>query len=134
MDNKKAPIFFNAPVPDEAIQIAATEMLDKKETDASNFFAGIDMEDIQLPSPEAVSLVVNDKARSKSYVDVAMRWIETIPWVDKIVNTVKKLRNPLLKAFKQPPNIFSAIPLPIDTPPLSAVEKTTKTNGIRSKI
>lgn len=107
--------------------------IDNRKADTSNFFAGMDVA-IQLPSPEAVSLVVNDKARSKSYVDVAMRWIETIPWVDKIVNTVKKLRNPLLKAFKQPPNIFSAIPLPIDTPPLSAVEKTTKTNGFRSKI
>lgn len=94
-----------------------------RKTETSSFFVGIDMEDIQLASPEAVSFVVDDKTRGKSYVDVAMRWIETIPWVDKIVNTVKKLRNPLLRAFKQPPKIFSASPLSIDLPSLPSVEK-----------
>lgn len=133
MDNKKAPIVFNAPVPDDAIQITATEMLDKKETDASNFFVGIDMEDIQLPSPEAVSLVVDDKARSKSYVDVAMRWIETIPYLDSIVSIVKKLRNPLIKCSRHPAKIFSATFLPLDNPSMSFVEKTPKKNVFRLK-
>lgn len=105
-----------------------------RKTETSSFFVGIDMEDIQLASPEAVSFVVDDKTRGKSYVDVAMRWIETIPWVDKIVNTVKKLRNPLLKAFKQPPKIFSASPLSIDLPSLPSVEKPVKTNIFRLKI
>lgn len=105
-----------------------------RKTETSSFFVGIDMEDIQLASPEAVSFVVDDKTRGKSYVDVAMRWIETIPWVDKIVNTVKKLRNPLLRAFKQPPKIFSASPLTIDLPSLPSVEKPVKTNIFRLKI
>lgn len=105
-----------------------------RKTETSSFFVGIDMEDIQLASPEAVSFVVDDKTRGKSYVDVAMRWIETIPWVDKIVNTVKKLRNPLLRAFKQPPKIFSASPLSIDLPSLPSVEKPEKTNIFRLKI
>ncbi|EGN2949279.1 relaxase/mobilization nuclease domain-containing protein, partial [Salmonella enterica subsp. enterica serovar Infantis] len=105
-----------------------------RKTETSSFFVGIDMEDIQLASPEAVSFVVDDKTRGKSYVDVAMRWIETIPWVDKIVNTVKKLRNPLLRAFKQPPKIFSASPLSIDLPSLPSVEKPVKTNIFRLKI
>ncbi|WP_376767712.1 hypothetical protein [Klebsiella huaxiensis] len=106
--------------------------------DAVSFFGGIDAENILLPL--SVLPVVDDiyqekvKTTGKSYVDVAMRWIETIPWVDKIVNTIKKLRNPLLKALKQPPKIFSASPLHIDNPPLSAVEKTIKTNVFRSKI
>ena len=105
-----------------------------RKADTSIFFVGMDVEDIQLPSPEAISFVADDKTCGKSYVDVAMRWIETIPWIDKIVNTIKKLRNPLLKAFKQSPRIFSATPLHIHNPPLSAVEKTIKSNVFRSKI
>ena len=130
VDYSKASIAFNATNPEEIIKIV--------KADAVSFFGGIDAENTLLPL--SVLPVADDiyqekvKTTGKSYVDVAMRWIETIPWVDKIVNTIKKLRNPLLKAFKQPPKIFSAIPLPIDTPPLSAVEKATKTNGFRSKI
>ncbi|EIV7688000.1 relaxase/mobilization nuclease domain-containing protein [Salmonella enterica] len=130
VDDRKASIAFNATNPEEIIRIV--------KADAVSFFGGIDAENTLLPL--SVLPVVDDiyqekvKTTGKSYVDVAMRWIETILWVDKIVNTIKKLRNPLLKAFKQPPKIFSAIPLPIDTPPLSAVEKATKTNGFRSKI
>lgn len=130
VDDRKASIAFNATKPEEIIKIV--------KADAVSFFGGIDAENTLLHL--SVLPVADDiyqekvKTTGKSYVDVAMRWIETIPWVDKIVNTIKKLRNPLLKAFKQPPKIFSAIPLPIDTPPLSAVEKATKTNGFRSKI
>lgn len=130
VDDRKASIAFNATNPEEIIKIV--------KADAVSFFGGTDAENTLLPL--SVLPVVDDiyqekvKTTGKSYVDVAMRWIETIPWVDKIVNTIKKLRNPLLKTFKQPPKIFSAIPLPIDTPPLSVVEKTTKTNGFRSKI
>ncbi|EHF0411718.1 relaxase/mobilization nuclease domain-containing protein [Salmonella enterica] len=105
-----------------------------RKADTSIFFVGMDVEDIQLPSREAISFVADDKTCGKSYVDVAMRWIETIPWIDKIVYTIKKLRNPLLKAFKQSPRIFSATPLHIHNPPLSAVEKTIKSNVFRSKI
>lgn len=133
MDNKKAPIVFNAPVPDEAIQIAATEMLDKKETDASNFFVGIDMEDIQLPSPEAVSLVVDEKTRgkSKSYVDVAMRWIETIPYIDSIVSILKKLGNPLLKHPNAAVKVHSASPLHVNIAYTPSAERTSKKSVFR---
>ncbi|EGD0082412.1 relaxase/mobilization nuclease domain-containing protein [Salmonella enterica] len=130
VDDRKASIAFNATNPEEIIKIV--------KADAVSFFGGIDAENILLPL--SVLPVVDDiyqekvKTTGKSYVDVAMRWIETIPWVDKIVNTIKKLRNPLLKALKQPPKIFSASPLHIDNPPLSAVEKTIKTNVFRSKI
>ncbi|MCY1697831.1 relaxase/mobilization nuclease domain-containing protein [Serratia ficaria] len=105
-----------------------------RKTETSSFCVGMDVEDIQLVSPEAVSFVVDDKICGKSYVDVAMRWIETIPWVDKIVNTVKKLRNPLLREFKHPPKIFSASPLSIGLPSLPSVEKPVKTNIFRLKI
>ncbi|HGN8850288.1 TPA: relaxase/mobilization nuclease domain-containing protein [Klebsiella oxytoca] len=130
VDDRKASIAFNATNPEEIIKIV--------KADAVSFFGGIDAENTLLPL--SVLPVVDDiyqekvKTTGKSYVDVAMRWIETIPWVDKIVNTIKKLRNPLLKTFKQPPKIFSASPLHIDNPPLSAVEKTIKTNVFRSKI
>ncbi|EFC3662334.1 relaxase/mobilization nuclease domain-containing protein [Escherichia coli] len=107
--------------------------IDNRKADTSNFFPGMDVA-IQLPSPEAVSFVVDDKTRGKSYVNVAMRWIETIPWVDKIVNTVKKLRNPLLKALKQPPTIFFASLLSIDQPSVPSVEKSEKSNVLRLKI
>lgn len=130
VDDRKASIAFNATNPEEIIKIV--------KADAVSFFGGIDAENTLFPL--SVLPVVDDiyqekvKTTGKSYVDVAMRWIETIPWVDKIVNTIKKLRNPLLKAFKQPPKIFSASPLHIDNPPLSAIEKTIKTNVFRSKI
>ncbi|HBV6394836.1 TPA: relaxase/mobilization nuclease domain-containing protein [Klebsiella aerogenes] len=130
VDDRKASIAFNTTNPEEIIKIV--------KADAVSFFGGIDAENTLLPL--SVLPVVDDiyqekvKTTGKSYVDVAMRWIETIPWVDKIVNTIKKLRNPLLKTFKQPPKIFSASPLHIDNPPLSAVEKTIKTNVFRSKI
>ncbi|MBG0678841.1 relaxase/mobilization nuclease domain-containing protein [Enterobacter bugandensis] len=128
--DRKASIAFNATNPEEIIKIV--------KADAVSFFSGIDAENTLLPL--SVLPVVDDiyqekvKTTGKSYVDVAMRWIETIPWVDKIVNTVKKLRNPLLRAFKQPPKIFSATPLYIHNTPLSAVEKTIKSNVFRSKI
>ena len=130
VDDRKAFIAFNATNPEEIIKIV--------KADAVSFFGGIDAENTLLPL--SVLPVVDDiyqekvKTTGKSYVDVAMRWIETIPWVDKIVNTIKKLRNPLLRTFKQPPKIFSASPLHIDKPPLSAVEKTIKTNVFRPKI
>ncbi|WP_447775455.1 relaxase/mobilization nuclease domain-containing protein [Enterobacter asburiae] len=130
VDDRKASIAFNATNPEEIIKIV--------KADAVSFFDGIDAENTLLPL--SVLPIVDDiyqekvKTTGKSYVDVAMRWIETIPWVDKIINTIKKLRNPLLRTFKQPPKIFSASPLHIDNPPLSAVEKTIKTNVFRSKI
>ncbi|EEO9711261.1 relaxase/mobilization nuclease domain-containing protein [Salmonella enterica] len=130
VDDRKASIAFNATNPEEIIRIV--------KADAVSFFGGIDAENTLLPL--SVLPVVDDiyqekvKTTGKSYVDVAMRWIETIPWIDKIVNTIKKLRNPLLKAFKQSPRIFSATPLHIHNPPLSAVEKTIKSNVFRSKI
>lgn len=130
VDDRKASIAFNATNQEEIIKIV--------KADAVSFFGGIDAENTLLPL--SVLPVVDDiyqekvKTTGKSYVDVAMRWIETIPWVDKIVNTIKKMRNPLLRTFKQPPKIFSASPLHIDNHPLSAVEKTIKTNVFRSKI
>ncbi|MFP1906170.1 relaxase/mobilization nuclease domain-containing protein [Lonsdalea quercina] len=130
VDDRKASIAFNATNPEEIIRIV--------KADAVSFFGGIDAENTLLPL--SVLPVVDDiyqekvKTTGKSYVDVAMRWIETIPFIDTIVITLKKLRNPLLRAFKQPPKIFSATPLYIHNTPLSAVEKTIKSNVFRSKI
>lgn len=130
VDDRKASIAFNATNPEEIIRIV--------KADAVNFFCGIDAENTLLPL--SVLPVVDDiyqdkvKTTGKSYVDVAMRWIETIPFIDTIVITLKKLRNPLLRAFKQPPKIFSASLLHIELPCLPSVEKSVKTNIFRLKI
>ncbi|EMG7927239.1 TPA: relaxase/mobilization nuclease domain-containing protein [Klebsiella variicola subsp. variicola] len=130
VDDRKASIAFNATNPEEIIKIV--------KADAVSFFGGIDAENTLLPL--SVLPVVDDiyqekvKTTCKSYVDVAMRWIETIPFIDTIVITLKKLRNPLLRAFKQPPKIFSASLLHIELPSLPSVEKSVKTNIFRLKI
>ncbi|RRO00618.1 relaxase/mobilization nuclease domain-containing protein [Pectobacterium aquaticum] len=130
VDDRKASIAFNATNPEEIIRIV--------KADAVSFFCGIDAENTLLPL--SVLPVVDDiyqekvKTTGKSYVDVAMRWIETIPFIDTIVITLKKLRNPLLRAFKQPPKIFSASLLHIELPCLPSVEKSVKTNIFRLKI
>ncbi len=130
VDDRKASIAFNATNPEEIIKIV--------KADAVSFFGGIDAENTLLPL--SVLPVVDDiyqekvKTTGKSYVDVAMRWIETIPFIDTIVITLKKLRNPLLRAFKQPPKIFSASLLHIELPSLPSVEKSVKTNIFRLKI
>ncbi|HCT5465408.1 TPA: relaxase/mobilization nuclease domain-containing protein [Escherichia coli] len=130
VDDRKASIVFNATSSEEIILIV--------KADAVRFFGGIDAENTLLPLP--VLPVEDDiyhekvKPKNKSYIDIAMRWLETIPFIDTIINTLEKLRNPFLYVSKQPSKIFSATHLPIDTPPLSAAEKTTKTNVFRSKI
>ncbi|MDK9837665.1 relaxase/mobilization nuclease domain-containing protein [Klebsiella michiganensis] len=130
VDDRKASIAFNATSSEEIILIV--------KADAVRFFGGIDAENTLLPLP--VLPVEDDiyhekvKPKNKSYIDIAMRWLETIPFIDTIINTLEKLRNPFLYVSKQPSKIFSATHLPIDTPPLSAAEKTTKTNVFRSKI
>lgn len=130
VDDRKASIAFNATNPEEIIKIV--------KADAVSFFGGIDAENTLLPL--SVLPVVDDiyqekvKTTGKSYVDVAMRWIETIPFIDTIVITLKKLRNPLLRAFKQPPRIFSASLLHIELPSLPSVEKSVKTNIFRLNI
>lgn len=130
VDDRKASIAFNATNPEEIIRIV--------KADSVSFFGGIDAENTLLPL--SVLPVVDDiyqekvKTTGKSYVDVAMRWIETIPFIDTIVITLKKLRNPLLRAFKQPPKIFSASLLHIELPCLPSVEKSVKTNIFRLKI
>lgn len=97
-------------------------------------------EEILLPLPEKAVSEKNNvsdkkvKTNNRNYIDIAMRWIGTIPFIDLIVNALKKLRNPFLYVSKQPSKIFSATHLPIETPPLSAAEKTTKTNVFRSRI
>ncbi|KHS72462.1 relaxase [Pectobacterium brasiliense] len=130
VDDRKASIAFNATNPEEIIRIV--------KADSVSFFGGIDAENTLLPL--SVLPVVDDiyqekvKTTGKSYVDVAMRWIETIPFIDTIVITLKKLRNPLLRAFKQPPKVFSASLLHIELPCLPSVEKSVKTNIFRLKI
>ncbi|MER1509953.1 relaxase/mobilization nuclease domain-containing protein [Enterobacter hormaechei] len=131
IDYKKT--WFNTLGPAEAILIAEDGMSDNKETEASNLFVRMAVEDIQLPSPEAVSFVVDDKTRENSYVDVAMRWIGTIPFIDLIVSTFKKINYSLLKVYKKPFRIFSATFLSLEPPSLLSVEKYTQKSGFRLK-
>lgn len=95
-----------------------------------------DLEDTPLPFHQAV-LPINHKkvnALGECYVNIAMRWFETIPYIDSIVSILKKIRNPLLKGSSNQAKIFSASLLPIDQPSLPSVEKSVKTNIFRLKI
>lgn len=74
------------------------------------------------------------KTNNINYIDIAMRWLETIPFIDLIVNTFKKVNNPLLKVYKKPLRIFSAKFLALDVLSISSVEKPVKTSVFRLKI
>ncbi|EKB5677214.1 relaxase/mobilization nuclease domain-containing protein [Salmonella enterica] len=96
--------------------------------------------EILLPLPEKAVSEKNNvsdkkvKTNSINYIDIAMRWLETIPFIDLIVNTFKKVNNPLLKVYKKPIRIFSAKFLALDVLSISSVEKPVKTSVFRLKI
>ncbi|EHC4423458.1 relaxase/mobilization nuclease domain-containing protein [Escherichia coli] len=95
--------------------------------------------DILLPLPEKAVSENNNvytgkvKPNSKSYIDITMRWLETIPFIDLIANTFKKLNNSLLKVYKKPFRIFSATFLSLEPPSLLSVEKYTQKSGFGLK-
>lgn len=95
--------------------------------------------DILLPLPEKAVSENNNvytgkvKPNSKSYINITMRWLETIPFIDLIVNTFKKLNNSLLKGYKKPFRIFSATFLSLEPPSLLSVEKYTQKSGFGLK-
>ncbi|EBW3178656.1 relaxase/mobilization nuclease domain-containing protein [Serratia marcescens] len=110
------------------------------ESDAIVSFGTVNAEDILLPLPERPQplleeyLDANTIAATNSYINIAMRWIEAIPWLDSIVSIVKSLHNPFFKHQNKPALIFSASPLSIDLPSVPSVEKTVKTNTFRLRI
>lgn len=111
-----------------------------RKANTSNFFVGIDVEDILLPLPERPKPPLKENldaktiAATNSYINLTMRWIEAIPWLDSIVGIVKSLHNSFFERKNKPAIIFSASPLPIDLPSLPSVEKPVKTNIFRLKI
>lgn len=110
------------------------------ESDAIVSFGAVNAEDVLLPLPERPQpllqeyLDANAIAATNSYINIAMRWIEAIPWLDSIVSIVKSLHNPFFKHKNKPALIFSASPLSIDLPSVPSVEKSVKTNTFRLKI
>ncbi|EDV6184432.1 relaxase/mobilization nuclease domain-containing protein [Salmonella enterica subsp. enterica serovar Pomona] len=111
-----------------------------RKANTSNFFVGIDVEDILLPLPERPKPPLKENldaktiAATNSYINLTMRWIEAIPWLDSIVGIVKSLHNSFLEHKKKPVMIFSASPLSIDLPSVHYVENCVKTNTFRLKI
>ncbi|MEW5263633.1 relaxase/mobilization nuclease domain-containing protein [Klebsiella oxytoca] len=111
-----------------------------RKANTSNFFVGIDVEDILLPLPERPKPPLKENldaktiAATNSYINLTMRWIEAIPWLDSIVGIVKSLHNSFFEHKNKPAIIFSALPLSIDLPSLPSVEKPVKTNIFRLKI
>ncbi|HIH5003657.1 TPA: relaxase/mobilization nuclease domain-containing protein [Klebsiella oxytoca] len=109
-------------------------------SDAIVSFGAVNAEDVLLPLPERPQplleeyLDANTIAATNSYINIAMRWIEAIPWLDSIVSIVKSLHNPFFKHKNKPALIFSASPLSIDLPSVPSVEKSVKTNTFRLKI
>ncbi|HDN7460019.1 TPA: relaxase/mobilization nuclease domain-containing protein [Salmonella enterica subsp. enterica serovar Eastbourne] len=96
--------------------------------------------EILLPLPEKEVSEKNNvsdkkvKTNNRNYIDIAMRWLETIPFIDLIVSTFKKINNPLLKVYKKPIRIFSARFLALDDLSISSVEKPVKTSVFRLKV
>lgn len=111
-----------------------------RKANTSNFFVGIDVEDILLSLPERPKPPLKENldaktiAATNSYINLTMRWIEAIPWLDSIVGIVKSLHNSFLEHKNKPVMIFSASPLSIDLPSVHYVEKSVKTNTFRLKI
>lgn len=97
-------------------------------------------EEILLPLPEKAVSEKNNvsdkkvKTNNRNYIDIAMRWLETIPFIDLIVSTFKKINYPLLKVYKKPLRIFSARFLALDDLSISSVEKPVKTSIFRLKV
>ncbi|EEB0648888.1 relaxase/mobilization nuclease domain-containing protein [Salmonella enterica] len=96
--------------------------------------------EILLPLPEKAVSEKNNvsdkkvKTNNRNYIDIAMRWLETIPFIDLIVSTFKKINNPLLKVYKKPLRIFSARFLALDDLFISSIEKPVKTSVFRLKV
>lgn len=109
------------------------------ESNATDFFLAVNAEDILLPLPERPKPLLDEYLDTKtitatnSYMNIAMRWIEAIPWLDNIVGIVKSLNNPFFKHKNKPALIFSASPISIDLPSLPSV-KNLKKNVFRPKI
>ncbi|HHS9970316.1 TPA: relaxase/mobilization nuclease domain-containing protein, partial [Raoultella ornithinolytica] len=110
------------------------------ESDETDFFEAVNAEDILLPLPERPKPLLDEYLDTKtitttnSYINIAMRWIEAIPWLDSMVGIVKSLNNPFFKHKNNPTLIFSASPLAIDKPSVPSLEKSVKTNVLRLKI
>ncbi|HDX9148831.1 TPA: relaxase/mobilization nuclease domain-containing protein [Klebsiella michiganensis] len=102
------------------------------ESNATDFFWAVNAEDILLPLPERPKPLLDEYLDTKtitatnSYMNIAMRWIEAIPWLDNIVGIVKSLNNPFFKHKNKPALIFSASPISIDLPSLPSIKNLKK--------
>lgn len=121
-------------------QIIRIDTIQTMASDAIVCFGAVDASDILLPLPERPQPLLKENLDAKTitatnrYINLTMRWIEAIPWLDSIVGIVKSLHNSFFEHKNKPAIIFSASPLSIDLPSLPSVEKPVKTNIFRLKI
>ncbi|MBC0788578.1 relaxase/mobilization nuclease domain-containing protein [Escherichia coli] len=121
-------------------QFIRIDRIQTMESDAIVYFGAVDTSDILLPLPERPQPLLKENLDAKtitatnSYINLTMRWIEAIPWLDSIVGIVKRLHNSFLEHKNKPTKIFSTSPLSIYLPSVLSAEKTTKTNVFRSRI
>ncbi|WP_368494960.1 relaxase/mobilization nuclease domain-containing protein [Escherichia coli] len=121
-------------------QLIRIDTIQTMESDAIVCFGAVDASDILLPLPERPQPLLKENLDAKtitatnSYINLTMRWIEAIPWLDSIVGIVKSLHNSFFEHKNKPALIFSASPLSIDLPSVPSVEKSVKTNVFRPKI
>ena len=121
-------------------QFIRIDIIQTMESDAIVYFGAVDASEILLPLPERPQPLLKENLDAKTitatnrYINLTMRWIEAIPWLDSIVGIIKSVHNSFLEHKNKQAKIFSASPLSIYLPPLSAAEKTTKTNVFRSRI
>ncbi|HEJ0091695.1 TPA: relaxase/mobilization nuclease domain-containing protein [Morganella morganii] len=121
-------------------QLIRIDTIQTMASDAIVCFGAVDASDILLPLPERPQPLLKENLDAKtitatnSYINLTMRWIEAIPWLDSIVGIVKSLHNSFFEHKNKPVIIFSASPLSIDLPSLPSVEKPVKTNIFRLKI
>lgn len=121
-------------------QLIRIDTIQTMESDAIVCFGAVDASDILLPLPERPQPLLKENLDARtitatnSYINLTMRWIEAIPWLDSIVGIVKSFHKSLLEHKNKPALIFSASPLSIDLPSVPSVEKSVKTNTFRLKI
>lgn len=121
-------------------QLIRIDTIQTMESYAIVCFGAVDASDILLPLPERPQPLLKENLDAKtitatnSYINLTMRWIEAIPWLDSIVGIVKSLHNSFFEHKNKPALIFSASPLSIDLPSVPSVEKSVKTNVFRPKI
>ncbi|WMO72943.1 relaxase/mobilization nuclease domain-containing protein [Escherichia coli] len=93
-------------------QFIRIDIIQTMESDAIVYFGAVDASEILLPLPERPQPLLKENLDAKTitatnrYINLTMRWIEAIPWLDSIVGIVKSVHNSFLEHKNKPAKIF----------------------------